>query len=109
MVIAGLTLVWKRVQILNDLTLMLVLFFSGAILPAAELPGWAEAVSWPLFLTHSMAGLRTVMLDGATVPAGGFGGWTWMLTTAAAWLTAGLLAFRTSEHIAKRQGSLTRY
>lgn len=107
--IAGLTLVWKRIPVLNDLTLMLVLFFSGAILPSAELPGWAEAVSWPLFLTHTMAGLRTVMLDGAMLPLGGFGGLAWMLTTAAAWFVAGLLVFHLCERITQRQGSLSRY
>lgn len=107
--IAGLTLVWKRIPVLNDLTLMLVLFFSGAILPSAELPGWAQAVSWPLFLTHAMAGLRTVMLDAATLPLGGLGGLAWMLTTAAIWFVAGLLVFHLCERIARRQGSLSRY
>lgn len=109
MIIAGLTLVWKRIPLLNDLVLMLVLFFSGAMYPVAEMPGWAEAVAQPLFLTHAMAGLRAVMLDGATPSVGGFGGLAWMLTTAVAWFAAGLLVFRVSEHIAKRQGSLSRY
>jgi len=109
MVIAGLTLVYKRIPLINDLVLMLVLFFSGAMYPVAQMPGWAQAVAEPLFLTHAMAGLRTVMLDAATPPAAGFGGWTWMLATAAAWFAAGLLAFRLSERTAKRQGSLARY
>ncbi|TDO30402.1 ABC-type multidrug transport system permease subunit [Kribbella sp. VKM Ac-2527] len=84
MAIAGLTLVWKRIPLLNDMALMLVMFVSGAILPTTEMPAWAETVAKPLFLTHSIAGLRTVMLDGATIPATGLGGLTWMLGTAAA-------------------------
>lgn len=53
MVIAGLTLVWKRIPLLNDLALMLVMFLSGAILPLTAMPGWAETAAKPLFLTHS--------------------------------------------------------
>lgn len=109
MVIAGLTLIWKRIPLINDLVLMLVLFFSGAMYPVAEMPGWAKTIAEPLFLTHAMAGLRTVMLDAATPSVGSFGGLTWMLATTAAWFTAGLLVFRISERIAKRQGSLSRY
>lgn len=109
MVIAGLTLVWKRIPLLNDMALMLVMFFSGAILPLTEMPAWAETVGKPLFLTHSMAGLRTVMLDNATISIGGTGGLAWMLGTAIAWFLAGLVVFRLCERIAKRQGSLSRF
>lgn len=63
----------------------------------------------PLFLTHAMDGLRTVMLEGGTLPVDGFGGLVWMLATAVAWFAAGLLVFRISERIARRQGSLSRY
>jgi hypothetical protein len=56
-----------------------------------------------------MAGLRTVMLDGATVPSTGPGGLTWMLGTAAAWFLAGFAVFRASERIARRRGSLSMY
>lgn len=109
MAIAGLTLVWKRIPLLNDMALMLVMFLSGAILPVTAMPGWAETAGKPLFLTHSMAGLRTVMLDGATIPTHGPGGIIWMLSTAAAWFLAGLVLFRVCERIAQRRGSLSHY
>jgi ABC-type multidrug transport system permease subunit len=107
--VAGLTLVWKRIPLLNDLLLMLVLFFSSAMLPLTEMPAWTETLSKPLFLTHSMAGLRTVMLDGATISATGPGDLTWMLGTVAAWLLAGFVVFRISERTAQRRGSLSQY
>lgn len=109
MAIAGLTLVWKRIPLLNDLLLMLVLFFSSAMLPLTELPGWAETVAKPLFLTHVMAGLRIVLLDGASIPATGTGGLLWMLGTAVAWFVAGFAVFWISERIARRRGSLSQY
>lgn len=109
LIVGGITLVWQRVQMLNDLVLMCVLFFSGAVLPRAEMPAWADAVGTPLFLTHSVEGLRTVMLDGATIRLGGHGGLIWTLGTAVAWFIAGILVFRACERIAQRRGSLSQF
>ncbi len=109
LIVAGITLVWKHIQMLNDLVLLGVFFFSGAVLPRTEMPGWAQAVGTPLFMTHAVAGLRTVMLDGNTLGWGGTGGLAWMLGTAAAWFVAGLLVFRFCERMARRQGSLSHF
>jgi ABC-type polysaccharide/polyol phosphate export permease len=107
LIVAGITLVWKRVQMLNDLVLLAVLFFSGAVLPLAEMPGWARTIGAPVFMTHAVAGLRTVMLDGGSLALGGTGGLAWMLGTAAGWFAAGLVVFRLFERIAQRRGSLS--
>jgi ABC-type multidrug transport system, permease component len=109
LVIAGITLVWKRIQLLNDLILMLVFFFSGAALPLAEMPGWAQAVGKPLFMTHATEALRITMLDGAALPWSGTGGLVWTIGTAAAWFAAGLAVFRVCERIARQHGGLSRY
>jgi ABC-type transport system involved in cytochrome c biogenesis permease component len=109
LIVAGITLVWKRIQMLNDLVLLGVFFFSGAVLPSAEMPGWADAVGTPLFMTHAVAGLRTVMLDGNMLAWGGTGGVAWTLGTAVAWFAAGLLVFGFCEGIARRQGSLSHF
>ena len=109
LMIAGITLIWKRIQMLNDLVLLAVFFFSGAVLPRAEMPAWAEAVGTPLFMTHAVAGVRTVMIDGNTLAWGGTGGLAWMLGTAVAWFVAGLAVFRVCERLAMRQGSLSHF
>ncbi len=106
MIIAGAALVWKRTMLLNDMVLMFLMFFSGALMPLSRLPGWAEAIGQPIFLTHSAEALRIVMFDGETVPWSGTGGWAWTLATAFGWLATGVLAFKLSERIAKRKGSL---
>jgi ABC-2 type transport system permease protein len=106
LIVAGITLVWKRIQMLNDLVLLAVLFVSGAVLPPADLPGWAAAAGTPLFMTHAVAGLRTVLLDAQPLAVRGTGGLAWMLATAAGWFIAGLLVFRACERTAKRRGSL---
>ena len=109
LMIAGITLIWKRIQMLNDLVLLAVFFFSGAVLPRAEMPAWAEAVGTPLFMTHAVAGVRTVMLDGHSLAWGATGGLGWMVGSAAAWFVAGLAVFRVCERLAMRQGSLSHF
>src|SRR5919197_167822 len=50
LIVAGITLVWKRVQMLNDLVLLAVLFFSGPGPPLAGMAGWARTTGPPAFL-----------------------------------------------------------
>ncbi|GAA3093652.1 ABC-type polysaccharide/polyol phosphate export permease [Kribbella aluminosa] len=106
LIVAGVTLVWKRVQLLNDLVLLLVMFFAGTALPTDQLPGWSHPISNALFMTHSIAGLRTVMLDGNHLTWNGAGGLAWMPATAADWFVVGLAVFRLCERTALRRGSL---
>lgn len=109
LVIAGLTLAWKRVELLQELVLVLIMFGSGAILPLAGLPAWAGDAAQPVFLTHAVAAVRTTTFDGHPIPAWGTGGWAWLIGTTAGWLVLGVLAFGLGNRLAKRQGSLTRY
>lgn len=109
LIVAGVTLVWKRVQMLNDLVLFAVLFFSGAVLPRTELPAWAGAAGTPLFLTHVVEGLRRVLLRGTGLTVSGQGGLVWMAGTAVGCFAAGLLVFRACERVAQRRGSLSRF
>lgn len=109
LIIAGIALVWKRVMMLTDMSLLFLMFFSGALFPLEELPGWAQAIGEPIFMTHAVEALRITMLEGASLPWSGFGGWVWTLITAFGWFAAGLLVFRLCEHIAKRDGSLSHF
>lgn len=109
LIIAGVALVWKRVMMLNDLMLLFLMFFSGALFPLAEMPGWAQTIGEPIFMTHSVEALRITMLDGANLPWSGIGGWAWTLATAFGWFLAGLAVFKACERIALRQGSLSHF
>lgn len=40
LIIAGATLVWKRIQLVNDTVLMVVMMFSASALPLIDVPGW---------------------------------------------------------------------
>lgn len=107
--IAGLTLAWKRVELLQEVVLMIIMFISGAILPLANLPGWVQGLAMPIFLTHPIEAARTTLVDNQSIPVWGTGGWAWMAATTAAWLALGVLAFGIGNRAAKRNGSLVSY
>jgi ABC-type polysaccharide/polyol phosphate export permease len=110
LIVAGATLVWKRIQLINDTVLMLVMLFSAAAVPLIAVPAWWADTGRVFPLTAGIASLNNVMLGHRSVTqAWGTGGLVWLLVTAAAYLAAGILAFRLGEHRAKRRGSLARY
>lgn len=110
LIIAGATLVWKRVQMVNDAVLMSVMLFSAAAVPLIAVPGWWADTGRAFPLTAGVASLYSLLLrhDSATT-LWGIGGLVWLLVTSAAYLTAGLAAFRLGERTAKRRGALARY
>lgn len=109
LVIAGLTLVWKRIEMVNEVLLVIVMLFSGAVLPLDGFPGWVATGSRILPVTDGVAGLRRVLLHGQPLAVWGQGGLVPLLINATAWLLAGAVLFSVADRIAKRQGSLSHY
>jgi ABC-2 type transport system permease protein len=109
LMVAGLALVWKRIEMLNDLVLMLIMFFSGAAIRLEAMPAWTQPIANALFLTHAVAALRAVMLDGGPLPLWGTGGLVWLFATASAWLIVGVAVFKLCECTAQRRGALAHY
>ena len=110
LIVAGATLVWKRVQLVNDTVLMLVMLFSAAAVPLIAVPAWWADTGRAFPLTAGIASLNNLMLRHRSITqALGMGGLVWLVVTATGYLAAGILAFRLGEHTAKRRGSLARY
>jgi ABC-2 type transport system permease protein len=110
LVIAGLTIRFKRIQMLNETAMTAVMIFSASAVPLLHLPGWMTAAGRYFPVTNAIASLYGVMLGhrGVTAPWGP-GGLVWVLVTAAAYLTAGILAFRFFERSARIRGTLGTY
>jgi ABC-2 type transport system permease protein len=109
LIIGGLTLVFKRIQLLNDSVMIVVMLASAGALPLIAVPGWMAGAGRAFPLTAGIASLYGVLLGHRPVTAlWGTGGLVWLLVTAAAYL-AGILAFRLGERIAKTRGTLARY
>jgi ABC-2 type transport system permease protein len=110
LIIAGLTLVWKRIQLLQETMLLLILVFAVSALPVLAVPGWFTGIGRVFPVTSSVASLYGVMLGhrGVTGPWG-TGGLVWVIVTAAAYLAVGITVFRVLERLAKARGALGAY
>ncbi len=87
-----------------------MVFFSGAIIPLSQLPGWMQNIGRFTPISQGVVGLRAVMIDGQTSsPLGRDGGIVWMVAIRAAYLVIGIAAFGLGEARARRRGSLGRY
>ena len=110
LIIAGMTLLWKRIQLLQETILLLVMVFAFTALPVFTVPGWFAGLGRVLPLTSSVTSLYGAMLGHRGVTgAWGTGGLVWVAVTAAAYLAAGILTFRALEHLTKVRGTLGSY
>lgn len=72
---AGATLVWKRIQLINDTVLMGVMLFSAAAIPVIDVPGWWADTGRVFPLTAGVASLyNTLVLHRSVTAAWGMGG-----------------------------------
>jgi len=110
LLIGGATLVWKRIEMINEALFGVLFLFAGIFMPLDRMPAWVAAVAKLVPVTHAAQSLRNVLLDGQSFfTLKGDGGLVWLSTTTATWLIAGALAFHLGERTAKRRGSLSRY
>jgi hypothetical protein len=110
LIIAGATLVYKRIQIVNDGVLMMVMIFSASALPLIHVPGWWADASHAFPLTDGVGSLYNVMIAHRSVTAAwGIGGLVPLLTVSTAYLLAGIGTFILGAHVAKNRGTLGRY
>ncbi len=106
----GITLAFKRVELVHELALDVMIFFSGALIPLSQLPAWMAETGRFTPIGQGIVGLRAVLIGGrASFPLGGDGGLLWMFGISFAYLLVGILVFSLGESIARRQGSLGRY
>lgn len=110
LIIAGATLVWKRIQLANDTVLVLIMLFSASAIPVIDVPGWWAGLSHAFPLTDAVGSLfKALLTDQAVTGTWGIGGLVPLLVTTFAYLAAGISAFTLGQHIAKRRGTLGRY
>jgi ABC-2 type transport system permease protein len=110
LIIAGATLVYKRIQIVNDGVLMMVMIFSASALPLIHVPGWWSAVSHAFPVTDGVGNLYNLMIaQRSAASAWSVGGLGPLLLVSAAYLLAGIGTFILGERVAKNRGTLGRY
>jgi len=106
----GLVLAWRRVELVHELAMGLMAFFTGALIPLSQLPAWMAEIGRFAPISQGLVAMRSVLIDGRTSFALlGDGGMVWMVGVSAAYLIIGIAAFSLGERRARRRGSLGRY
>lgn len=110
LILGGLTLLFKRLEILKELFQIVVLIFGGVLVPLDHLPGWMATIARFLPLTPGVEVLRKTLLDQVSLGRlSNDGTLLWLVGSAAAYLGLGIVIFRWCERIAKRKGTLGQY
>lgn len=111
LVLCGLTLVYKRIQIITQLSVAVYAIGGGTLVPLTELPEWTAALSRVLVpISPGVEAMRDILLDANSLTGLDTGwGLGWLLLQPLLLLAAGVVVFSRLERLAKRRGSLSRY
>ncbi len=110
LILGGLTLLFKRLEVLKELFQVVVLIFGGVLVSLDHMPGWMATIARFLPLTPGVEVLRKLLLDQVELRTlAGDGTLLWLVGSAAAYLLLGIVIFRWCERIAKRRGTLGQY
>src|SRR5258708_25256284 len=110
LILGGLTLLFKRLEILKEVFPVVVLIFGGVLISMERMPGWMATIARFLPLTPGVDVLRKILLEGASLGTlAGDGTLLWLVGNAMAYLLLGIVVFRWCERIAKRRGTLGQY
>jgi ABC-2 type transport system permease protein len=110
LILGGLTLLFKRLEILKEVFQVVVLIFGGVFVSLERMPGWMATIARLLPLTPGIEVLRKILLEGVSLRAlAADGTLLWLVGNAAAYLFLGIVIFRWCERIAKRKGTLGQY
>jgi ABC-2 type transport system permease protein len=111
LVLCGLTLAFRRIEILTQLLVAVCAIGGGTLVPLTALPGWA-AVLGRLFvpLAPGVEAMRGILVSGRSLTAPGEGwGLGWLLVQPLLITAAGVVVFTRFERLARRRGTLGRY
>lgn len=110
LLLSGLTLVFKRIEIITETAMALPFIVSGAFIPLSQLPGWVTPLSRLLVpITPGIEAMRAILLQHRSLtnlPGWGLG---WLLAQPILLLSLGVLLFRLLERLAMRRGTLGSY
>ncbi len=110
LILGGLTLRFKRLELLKDLFQTVVLIFSGVFISLDRMPHWMATVARLLPLTPGVEALRQILLHGVSLGSLARDGMLlWLVGNAAVYLLLGIAIFRWNERSAKRRGTLGQY
>jgi ABC-type polysaccharide/polyol phosphate export permease len=111
LILCGLTLVFRRIEIITQLSVAVYAIAGGTLVPLAAMPDPVAFLSrLAVPIAPGLEALRDILLGGhslAALPTGwGLG---WLLAQPLLITVIGVVLFNWLEHLAKRRGTLGRY
>ncbi|MER5997534.1 ABC transporter permease [Nonomuraea angiospora] len=111
LILCGLTLVFKRIEIITQLSVAVYAIAGGTLVPLAAMPDPVAFLSrLAVPIAPGIEAMRDILLGGhslAALPTGwGLG---WLLVQPLLITIAGVVLFNRLEHLARRRGTLGRY
>jgi ABC-type polysaccharide/polyol phosphate export permease len=111
LILCGLTLVYKRVEVATQISIALWFVAGGTFVPLIAMPTWAAALSRAVIpIAPGIEAMREILLKGRSL-TGLQDGWGlgWLLLQPLLLLVTGVVLFTRFERLAKRRGTLGRY
>jgi ABC-2 type transport system permease protein len=110
LILCGLTLVFKRIEIITQLSVAVYAIAGGTLVPLSALPGWTAFLSRLLVpVAPGVEAVRDILAGHSlTTLSSGWGLW-WLLLQPVLITTTGVVLFVRLERLAKRRGTLGRY
>jgi ABC-2 type transport system permease protein len=109
-IIAGMMLLFKQVEALNNLFNNALAFFNGAFLPVSAMPAWMASISVLLPSTLGIIVIRSITLEGKTLlETWNNGNLVALIINSVLYLLIGLGIYTLCERVAKNRGSLGQY
>ncbi|GLZ78119.1 hypothetical protein Afil01_29260 [Actinorhabdospora filicis] len=106
LILCGLTLVYKRIAIITQVSVAVYAIAGGTLVPLTSMPGWTATLS-RLFvpIAPGIEAMRNILLTG---PHSGWGP-AWLLLQPVLLLGIGVAVFTALERLARKRGTLGRY
>lgn len=111
LILSGLTLVYKRVEIATQISTALWFIAGGTFVPLANMPDWAAITSRLIIpIAPGIEAMREILFKGRSL-TGLQDGWGlgWLLLQPVLLVLVGVAVFAGLERVAKRRGTLGRY
>lgn len=107
LILCGLTLVHKRIEIIPQVSVALYAIAGGTLVPLTAMPDWAATAARILVpIAPGIEAMRGILLHGAAPAASAL---TWLLLQPLLILAVGIALFARLEATAKKRGTLGRY
>ncbi|SHH95176.1 ABC-2 type transporter [Clostridium collagenovorans DSM 3089] len=107
--VAGLAIIYKKVDAIARATSNLILFFSGLIIPLSAIPNMFHIFAKLFPFYWSMESIKNSTYNSLSILGLGTSEFAWLFGISVFWMLVGIMSFKTSIATALKKGSISHY